>query len=115
MTAKFKIKINQGATLRIPFTWTSNGTPINLTGYSARMQIRPDIDSPTIIHELTSENSGISFEPSLGKFTIFIPASVTADFSFETAVYDLELIAPNNDVYRVIEGEVTLSREVTRE
>ena len=27
----------------------------------------------------------------------------------------LELIAPNNDVYRVIEGEVTLSKEVTRE
>lgn len=113
--AKYKLKIEQGATLRIPFKWTAGGITVDLTGYKGRMQIRPEVDSETIIHTLTSENGGIYFEPSLGKFYIYISASDTSAFDFDSAVYDLELIAPNDDVDRVIEGEVTLSKEVTRE
>ncbi len=113
--AKYKLKIEQGATLRVPLKWTAGGIPVDLTGYKGRMQIRPDIDSNIVIHSLTSENGGIVFSPSTGTFDLYISATDTSAFDFVSAVYDLELVAPNNDVYRVIEGEVTLSKEVTRE
>jgi len=111
---KYKLKIDQGATLRKPFTWKAAGQPVDLTGYSARMQIRETLESDTVIHELTTENGGILIGDEPGQFTLYISAMDTADFTFESAVYDLELIAPDGDVTRILAGDVTLSREVTR-
>lgn len=113
MTAKYKIKINQGATLRIPFTWKSNGTAIDITGFTARMQIRKTISSTEIIHELTTENGGIILGDD-GAFLIYISDSVTKTFNFTTAVYDLEFVNLEGDVIRLLEGAVQLSLEVTR-
>ena len=113
--AKLKLKIEQGATFRQSFDWTANGAPVNLTGYTARMQMRNSIDSPVMIHELTTENGGITFPDVLqGKIELFISDINTSAFKFDSCVYDLEMIAPNTDVIRLIEGEITLSKEVTR-
>ncbi|MDG9992339.1 hypothetical protein [Acinetobacter ursingii] len=113
--AKLNLKIEQGATFRQSLDWKANGVAINLTGFEARMQLRQPIDSPTIIHELTTANGGITFtDPSTGKFELFISNIDTAGFNFSTCVYDLEMVAPNTDVTRLIEGTITLSKEVTR-
>lgn len=111
--AKYKIKIEQGATYRKQFTWKAGGVPVDLTGYTGRMQIRPDVTSSTIIADLTTENDGITIEAN-GVFNVFISATDTANLNFDTAVYDLELIAPSGDVQRMLEGDVSLSLEVTR-
>ena len=111
--ARFKIKLEQGATYRRPFKWKSGGVLVDMTGYTGRMHIRPDIDSSNIIATLTTENGGITIFPS-GTFTLFISDADTALLDFEEAVYDIELIAPNGDVTRILEGIATLSREVTR-
>ena len=113
MTAKYKIKINQGATLRIPFTWRSNGLPIDITGFTARMQIRKTVASSEVIHELSTENGGIILGDD-GAFLIYISDSVTETFNFTTAVYDLEFVNLDGDVIRLLEGAVQLSLEVTR-
>ncbi|MEG2265730.1 MAG: hypothetical protein RSA84_09370 [Acinetobacter sp.] len=115
MAAKFRIKIDQGATYRKPFTWKAGGVPVDLTGYTARMHIRTEIDSDIVLHELTTENDGIQINPLLGEISIHIPHGITSAFNFETAVYDLELVDPTDEVIRFIEGDVLLSREVTRE
>lgn len=113
--AKHKLKIEQGATFRQSFDWTANGSPVNLTGYTARMQMRNPIESPVVIHELTTENGGIIFSDLLaGKIDLFISDADTSSFTFDSCVYDLEMIAPNTDVTRLLEGEITLSKEVTR-
>lgn len=113
--AKLKLRIEQGATFRQSLDWRTNGVPVNLTGYTARMQMRNPIDSPTVIHELTTENGGIIFTDVFeGKIELFISDQHTSAFSFDSCVYDLEMVAPNTDVIRLIEGEVTLSKEVTR-
>jgi len=113
--AKLKLKIEQGATFKQSFDWATNGSPVNLTGYAARMQMRNPIESPVVIHELTTENGGITFSNVLaGKIDLFISDADTSAFNFDSCVYDLEMIAPNSDVTRLIEGEITLSKEVTR-
>ena len=113
--AKLMLKIEQGATFRQSFNWAANGSPVNLTGYTARMQMRDPIGSPIIIHELTTENGGITFSDVLaGKIELFISDADTSAFKFDSCVYDLEMIAPNSDVIRLLEGEITLSKEVTR-
>ncbi len=113
MAAKYKIKIEQGTTVRIPLRLKYNDETMDLTGYKARMQIRSSVSSSDVIHELTSENGGIDIQ-SNGVIGLYISAEDTANFDFKTAVYDLEIIAPSLDVVRLMEGQVTLSHEVTR-
>lgn len=113
--AKLKLKIEQGATFRQSLDWSANGSPVNLTGYTARMQMRNPIDSPVIIHELTTENGGINFsDVQNGQIELFISATNTSAFAFDSCVYDLEMVASNGDVTRLLEGEISLSKEVTR-
>jgi len=113
-TVKYKLKIDQGATLRKPFTWKAGGEPVDLTEFTARMQIRETIDAEEVIAELTTENGGIIIGPDPGAFQIHMPATDTAALDFDSAVYDLELVSPTGDVTRILAGDVTLTREVTR-
>ena len=78
------------------------------------MQIRPEIDSGEVIADLTTENGGLVIYGIEGKVSIHITSSQTEAFSFEDAVYDIELVALNGDVDRFLEGSVRLSPEVTR-
>lgn len=98
--------------------YTTGGTleynaPINLSNYTARMQIRPTIDSDTVIASLTTENGGITIDSTLASITIVIPATVTAGYTWQTAVYGLEL-AIGTEVVPFANGSLTLVREVTR-
>jgi hypothetical protein len=88
--------------------------PVDLTGYTARMQIREKLDSTTIIKELTTENAGIVIDTATNKINLFISAADTAAFTFSSAVYSLELVSSTNVVSPLINGTLTLVREVTR-
>lgn len=113
---KLKLAIDQGATFRQPLVWKS-GTPpepVNLTGYTAKMQVRPEIASPVVLLTLTTENGGITLGGATGTVDLYISAEATAAFGWEEGVYDIEFTAPNGDVFRRISGTVAISREVTR-
>lgn len=113
--AKYKLKLEQGVTLRKPFTWRAAGVLVDLTGYKARMQIRPEVGSSAVLAGLTTENGGILIDdPASGTFVLYLDDVAMAALEFDEAVYDVELIAPNGDVIRVMQGVVTLSPEVTR-
>ena len=61
--AKLKLTIYQGATFRKRLTWKGPlpaQTPIDLTGCTARMQVRPEVESSTVLLELTTANGGIT-------------------------------------------------------
>jgi hypothetical protein len=98
--------------------YTSGGvleynTPVNLAAYTARMQIREKLNSTTVVHTLSTENSGILLDNVLRTITLVIPDEVTTDFKFTSAVYDLELLLAG-EVIPFASGAVTLQREVTR-
>ena len=114
--AKLKLMIEQGATFRKVLTWKS-GTPaaaVDLTGCTARMQMRAEIDSATPLVSLTTENGGIALGGVAGTIELLITATATAAFTWTSAVYDLEIILANGDVRRLVYGLVTVSPEVTR-
>jgi hypothetical protein len=87
--------------------------PVPLTGLAARMQIRETVDSPTIIHEATTQNNQIVLDNTTKTIQITLLANVTQNFTFSTAVYSLELYNGNN-VIPFINGNITLVQEVTR-
>ena len=90
----------------------------NLTGYTARMQIRRTVDNSTPMLSLvspTASGNGITvMDGANNAISINITAATTA--TLETSgVYDLEIIKTSTGaVSRLIQGTITLSLEVTR-
>jgi hypothetical protein len=87
----------------------------NLSGYTARMQVRRTVDNPNYLVYLTSENGGLTVIPGIyeNQIEMFMSASVTASIS-QSGVYDLEIIDAVGFVSRVLKGTFTLIPEVTR-
>lgn len=92
----------------------------DLSGHTARMQIRRTIDSAAPMITLTTENGRIDINPNVNEdYTrnneILLLVSASDTSALETSgVYDLELISAGGVVSRLIRGDVVLIREVTR-
>ncbi len=107
--------IEQGATFYQPLIWKdSNDDPVDVTGYTARMQIRKTVKSSDVLISLTTANGRITLGGAAGTVTLEISAEDTADFEIFCGVYDLELEALDGTVTRLLEGQIEISREVTR-
>lgn len=99
-------------------TYTSGGIleynqPTDLSGYTARMQIRARVDSTDTLKDLTTENGGILINNTDKTITINISATDTAAFTWTTGVYSLELVT-GSTVSTLLVGNVYLRKEVTR-
>ena len=97
--------------------YTSGGfiqydTPVDLTGYTARMSIKDKIGG-AVLHSLTTENGGITIDTAAKTVLLSIPAATTEDFTWSRGVYDLEMVSATGKVTRIISGRIALSREVT--
>lgn len=116
---ELNLTIEQGATFDLSMTWEdSEGQARDLTGYTARMQIRDVIGSANLYAELTTDNEKIRIDdnPATGKLYLHIPASETETYDWYTGVYDLELVTMSGEeeyVVRLLGGKVTVSKEVT--
>ena len=109
----YDITIEQGVTFQLNLTWKdSNDAPLNLTGYSARMQVRETYDSEDTLVSLTSPGD-ITLGGALGTILITIQPAVTSILQFVEGVYDLELVSAGV-VTRLLQGKATISREVTK-
>lgn len=107
--------IEQGATFTATITWRDvNDVPVNLTGYTARMQIRPSEASATVTLELTTANARITLGGSAGTISLNVTATDTALLGAGAYVYDLELISGSAVVTRLLQGAATIDAEVTR-
>ncbi len=112
--------IEQGATTYFTVSYKdANKEPVDLTGYHARMQIRPDYAdfAPekyiNLSSSLDEDGSGLHITPTEGKIDVHMSANRTEAFDFDEGFYDLELYS-GSYVNRLIQGKVRVSREVTR-
>ena len=89
--------------------------PIDLTGYTARLQIRAKVSSTEFALELT-EASGLTLGGPAGTIDIALtPTQTETDLAeLKAGVYDLELTSPAGIVTTIIGGSVTLADQVTR-
>lgn len=116
VAAVHDITIEQGATFQLSLIWkASTGTPINLTGYTARMQVRRKYNSDLPLLSFTTENGAITLGGVAGTINVSGLATLTDDLPAPApGVYDLEMIGPTGLVTRLVQGGVYISPEVTR-
>jgi len=111
---EYDISTEQGSSLSRVVTYSdANSSPINLTGYTARMQVRPRASSGYAYLTLTSPSGGLTLGGTTGTITILVDGSVTSPIPAGDYVYALEVV---NGAYvdKVMGGDFTLSAEVTR-
>lgn len=110
----YDLVIEQGANLNTTFTWKDpSGSPINITSYTARAMFRPDYGSNPIL-SLSTTDGTMTITGASGVVAFNVPAATTAFLYAGTGVWDLELVAPNGTVTRLIGGTYRISTEVTR-
>lgn len=112
---KYTIQIEPGATFELPLQFLdANSVPINLTGYTARMQVRP-APGGTLILDLTTSNGKIVItDAAQGKLKLLVEASETNSVPPGVYRYDLELQSPANVVTRYLEGQVRVKEQITQ-
>lgn len=111
---KYNIICPQGSTFSQQLTYSINTIPIDLTGYTARMQVREKYTSTKKDLTLTTENGGLTLGGAAGTININVNATTTAALHAKEYVYDLELVSSSNIVIRLIEGKFIVTPEVTR-
>lgn len=118
MSAPFKLPLTiyQGSTFMEQVTWKAGqpAAPVDLTGCTARAQVRAEIEAPDVLLDLTTENGRIELGGATGTVTIKITAEDTAAITWTEGVYDLEVVFADGYVRRLLAGGVAVSPEVTR-
>jgi hypothetical protein len=113
---RYDMTIYQGATFALTLTWRQGEPPVavNLTGYTARMQLRETTGSPSTVLSLTSAGGGgLTLGGAAGTIALNVSATQTAELTPGTYLYDLELVN-GATVTRLVEGRAVVSPEVTR-
>lgn len=91
------------------FTITVNDSPLNLTGYSAQMQVRATRSTAAIID--ISNGSGLTFSDAAnGELTI---DAQIFDSTPGTYLYDIELTSGAGVVKTYISGKFVLTEDIT--
>jgi hypothetical protein len=112
---KYDFTIEQGTTFLKTFVWKdSNGDPIVITDFTIRLKAKNQYADSAILIDLSTDGGGITIiDPAAGSFEAYMSATETAALDFSKGLYDLEMEDPDGEVTRLLEGKVTLSREVT--
>lgn len=116
MAGELNLTIEQGSTFyRKLEIKDSDGVAIDLTDYSARMQIRTTYDGEIIASSIgVSPIISIDITPLTGIIEITISATDTATLTNSKVIYDLEIESATGFVTRLLQGDVTISKEVTK-
>jgi hypothetical protein len=110
--ATYNITAYQGATYDLDMTWRIGGTAVNLTGYTAALQVKENASSTASVLSLTN-GSGITLGGTAGTIGISVSASTMGSATPGNYVYDLELNS-GGQVTRLIQGGFAIQAEVTK-
>tara|TARA_R110000782_G_scaffold33535_4_gene80774 strand:+ start:809 stop:1147 length:339 start_codon:yes stop_codon:yes gene_type:complete len=109
--ATYDVEIDQGSDFAMQLQVSEDDVIRDLTGYSARGQIRQSKNSSTVAADFVCSVS----DPELGKIDISLANASSSAVKPGVYFYDIEIYTANDaSVTRLIQGTVSISQEVTR-
>jgi hypothetical protein len=109
---RYNYRIVQGDTFQNTPVWKINSVPVNVTGYSALMQIRKSVGGTDLL-DLSSSNGRITVGTVDGSFALYISPADTSTLPVGEWVYDLQVTAPNAVVTTLLQGAFVVTSQVT--
>jgi hypothetical protein len=109
--ATYNLTIEQGSDFAIQLTLSEDGSAKNLTGYSARAQMRQKKTDASAAATFTCTVT----DAAQGKVKMALANAITESLTPGIFFYDLELFTVDDaNVTRLLEGQATVVAEVTR-
>ena len=108
--ARADLSLYQGDTYKATVTVTNeDGSPADLTGYSAEAQLRTDVadKAPTVVADMTAAIRAPNF------VDLSLASSITDSLTGRYA-WDLQLVSGTGEITTVLAGKVLVTQEVTR-
>lgn len=112
MSTPTHLTIPQGTTWGIAWPITESGSPKDITGWTVRAQIRAPGFGHAVLHEWSTTLGNATVAGSA--VTLLLTPGVSAGWAWDFGVYDVALTSPAGEVFRIAEGTVYVSPEVTR-
>ena len=114
MAGQKNFEVDQNATFSFVVEYKDdNGNAIDLTGASAKMQVRDVKGGTKLAVTLTSPSGGIVINGTLGKLTVTLTPTQTNKLFYPKSVYDIMVVDTNANKIKLLEGFMTLNRSVT--
>ena len=109
--ADYNLIVDQGSEFAVEFTLKEDGSVKDLTGYSARAQMRKIKTASTVAATFTCTIA----IPTNGVVKMVLDNATTKNLAAGRYFYDLEIhTASDAIVTRIMQGEVEVTQEVTR-
>lgn len=106
-----KVQAYSGATLTLSFTCKDeNGDPVDLTGFSARAEVRETISSDDVLLDLAPTIP----DPTDGVILVDIADTETADIPAGSYVWGLVLVTDEDKVIPIESGPIIFRQIVPR-
>ena len=112
MSAKYNLVCDQATTFNFQFQMLENNTPLDLTGYTGTMTVRPFVGASTTTVVASTDNGYMVFDETNGRITVTLSATVTGAISAGRYSYDL-VITSGVTVTRILEGKFIVTGAVT--
>jgi hypothetical protein len=114
MAVQYIVEIDQGANWFFNVTYENPaGTPVNITSYTAALQLRSLPESTTAVLSLAT-GSGITITGAAGLVAVQATAAQTGNIIAGDYYYDLEITSPQGVVTRLVQGQAVVNPQVTR-
>lgn len=115
MAVQKNFEVDQNATFKFQVQYTEDDevTPIDLTGATAKMQVRDTKGGSKLAFTLTSPSGGISIDGPEGTLSVTITPTQTNKLFYPKSSYDIMVVDSNGNKIKMMEGFMTLSRSVT--
>jgi hypothetical protein len=90
-------------------------TPVPLSGYTAKMSIKDQIDGTELLRlDTTGGAAGhIVIDTTALTITLTVPATATAAVAWPNGVYDLEMVDAGGVVTTLLAGAVSVVKDIT--
>jgi hypothetical protein len=115
MATQHDINVKQNANFELNVAAkNSDGTVMDLNGYSGKMQVRENAADPDVLMEASTANSRITINVTTGVVSVLVPADITNVMTWDSGVYDLFVFTTTANRKCLAEGNASFSRAVTQ-
>ena len=107
----YNLVIDQGSDFALDLVIKEGGAALNLANYSGRAQLRTSVDASSASASFTVTVTNAAN----GALKMQLPAATSSGISAGQYVYDLEIYTSSDSIVkRIMQGDVTITPEVTR-
>lgn len=107
----YNLVIDQGSDFALDLVIKEAGSALNLSSYSGRAQLRTSVSASSAAASFTVTKTNAAG----GALKMELSAATSSGISAGQYVYDLEIYTSGDAVVkRILQGEVTITPEVTR-